>query len=158
MKILMMMLFASQAYADCTTQVGQNETTKTTVITTDVPSHLKGATIIVRLANGKETTAPAELFKVVPRKRQEIVLEKTQTVNTVCENEAAQRRNRISVLGGRGPVGGLDISRSGDTVSVQNKVGAIGGLQYQYKLTDRFNVGVQAQTSKTALISGGVDF
>jgi hypothetical protein len=50
-------------------------------ISTDVPNFLKGATIIVRLANGKESVLSADKFKVVPRKQQFIVT-KTKISNT----------------------------------------------------------------------------
>ena len=153
-----LMIYPIAALADCETQLGNSEVTATKVITTDVPSHLKGATIIVRRADGKETSVPAELFKVVPRKRQEIVLERTQHAKTTCTVDAGQLKNRVSLLGGRGTQEGIDVDKSASSVSAQSKIGAVGGLMYQRSLSRRFSIGAQVQTNKTALGVIGLDF
>lgn len=156
--IILGILMASTAMADCETTLGHSEATATKIITTDVPSHLKGATIIVRRADGKETAVPAELFKVVPRKRQEIVLEKTQTVNTTCTNDAERLKNRVSLLAGRGTQEGIDVEKSATTVSAQSKVGAVGGIMYQRSLSRRISIGGQVQTNNSVLGTVGLDF
>lgn len=156
--IIIGMLMSSVAMADCETQMGHNMDTAVKEITTDVPSWLKGATITVRQANGKETKMLAEQFKVVPRKRQEIVVERTQTINTVCTIDADRLKNRVSLLGGRGVREGLDVERTGTSVTAQSKVGVVGALMYQRSLTRRLNIGAQLQTNKTALGSIGLDF
>jgi hypothetical protein len=159
MKTLLLLLLATNAMADCQTTIDTEMVTATTVITTDVPAHLKGATITIRLANGKESSVPAELFKVVPRKRQEVVLEKTQNVNTVCTNtEIATNKNRVSALGGYGSRNKLATSTTSTTVEVENSRGLVGGLQYQRLITDELSIGAQAQTNKTGLLLIGLDF
>lgn len=126
------------------------------VISTDVPSHLKGAKIIVKLADGRTSEVPAELFKVVPRKQQYIVTKTLQKTQTTCSAE--RLKNRISLLGGEGPNSKVDVERNGDTVSMESKSGAVGGVQYQRSITNRLNLGVQVQSNETALVGVGLDF
>ena len=147
-------VFAAQ---NCKTSSSEEKIDQTKEITTDVPSHLKGATIIVRRADGKETSVPAELFKVVPRKQQFIVTKISHQETTLCSAEEAHR-NRISLLAGNGPKGGLDRSSTPAKVSVESRTGAIGGVQYQRLLTERLSIGAQVQTNKSGLLNIGVDF
>lgn len=156
--VVAMMMFASKAMADCQSQIGMNEATETKVITTDVPSHLKGATIVIRLADGRESSVPAEMFKVVPRKRQEIVTQKTQTVQTTCTDDSKLPKNRLSALVGRGTQEGLDVSKTATTVSAQSKVGAVGGVQYQRRVVGNISGAAQWQTNNTWLLGAGLDF
>lgn len=146
-------LFSSQ---NCSTQSGEETVEEQLEITTDVPAHLKGATIIVRTADGRESSVPAEKFKVVPRKQQFIVSKTKQVDTTTCSNEA--NKNRISLLGGNGPKEGLTRSSDGKTVTVKSKTGAVGGAQYQRLLTERLSVGGQVQTNKSVLLNIGIDF
>lgn len=128
-------------------------------IKTDVPNHLKGATIIIRTADGKESSVPAEKFKVVARKQQFIITKVKQLDKTVCTQDAeANKKNRVSLMGGNGPKDGLDRSSTSSTVSVESRVGAVGGAQYQRLLNDRFSVGAQIQTNKSVLLELGLDF
>ena len=93
-----------QASDNCSTTSDAEQIEEQMEIKTDVPSHLKGATIIVRLADGKETAVPAEKFKVVPRKQQYLVTKTKQLDKMVCGPE----KNRISLLAGKGQKSGLD--------------------------------------------------
>lgn len=160
---LTLALISSLAQADCVDQNTENTEVETTTISTDVPKHLKGARITITLADGRTSTVPAELFKVVPRKQQRVITKvKSSTVRT-CTNEAPELKNRISLLGGRGAKEGLDSRTNGSTVEVESKVGTIFGVQYQRVLPVKvfgkpLNVGGQVQTGKSALGSVGIDF
>jgi hypothetical protein len=167
--IIMILLPAySFGSESCQTQPGEEVVQEKMVIDTKVPENLKGATIIVRTADGKEEAMPVEKFKVVPRKQQYVVTKVKQQVFTTC-NEAPKvetvvvtkvktYKNRISLLAGEGPNKNVDITRSGSSVTMESKSGADGGIQYQRSLTERLNVGVQLQTNETGLLSVGLDF
>jgi hypothetical protein len=125
-------------------------------IKTDVPSHLKGAKIVVRLADGRETVVPAEKFKVVPRVQQFVVTKTKKTDTLVCKGDV--NKNRLSVHAGNGPREGLTTKNHGSFVEVETDVGAVGGLQYQRLVTDKISVSGQVQSNETVLLGVGVDF
>lgn len=147
-----LMAFAAD---DCETIKAQKSVKEQLEIKTDVPKWLEGATITVRLANGKESTVKAEQFKVVPRKQQFIVTHDLEATHLVCKAE--QSKNRVSVLGGYGSRG-LKVTTSGTTVSIEEQTGLTGGLQYQRKITDKFSIGGQVQTNNSGALLFGVDF
>ncbi len=142
---------------NCKTVSSGSEIKEQLVLSTDVPSHLKGATITVRLADGTESIVPAEKFKVVPRKQQFITTKTMQRNETRCESDPKDK-NRISLLAGEGPKEGLTRTQDGSAVTVESKVGAVGGAQYQRLLTEKLGVGVQVQSNKTALGVLSLDF
>ncbi len=160
-KLLLLAIFVpSLCFASdpvCSEQVGQQEITGQLEIKTDVPSHLKGATITVRLADGKETTVPAEQFKVVPRKQQ-FVTTKTEVVTMKTCTTNDPRKNRVSLLGGHGAKPGLTTSGSPSALEVESRVGVVGGAQYQRMLGERLSVGGQLQSNKTGSLLLGLDF
>jgi hypothetical protein len=161
MKFILIMLLSVSAYAapTCQTQNSEENAVEHQVISTDVPNHLKGATIIVRLANGKQSEVPAEQFKVVPRKQQILVTRTLKTFSTTCSEEAAKlNRNRVSVLGGYGAQEGVSRSVGVTSVRVESKVGAVMGAQYQRLINDKISVGVQGQTNATGSLVIGLDF
>jgi translation initiation factor IF-1 len=143
-----------QASDNCSTTSDAEQIEEQMEIKTDVPSHLKGATIIVRLADGKETAVPAEKFKVVPRKQQYLVTKTKQLDKMVCGPE----KNRISLLAGKGQKSGLDRKEEGDKVTIETRNGVVGGAQYQRLVTDKISLGAQVQTNKTVLVNIGLDF
>jgi hypothetical protein len=156
--LLLSLLLGVHAYAeDCTTSTDVNEVVSTYDINTNTPNYLKGAKIIVRLANGKESSVPAEKFKVVPRKQQYITKTAAHLTKTSC-TISTNEKNRVALLGGRGAQNGLDSSTDGTTVSVASKVGLVGGLQYQRLLGKRVSLGIQGQTNKTLSGMIGLDF
>jgi len=163
-----MFLVSFASYAGdkvCSEQTGAEEVTGKLEINTDVPKYLRGATITVHLADGRETTVPAEKFKVVPRKQQYLTTrtERSKVTNcTVTETELVLRRNRVTALGGRGTQHGVETTTTTPTeVDISSKTGFVGGLQYQRVLPvlhDRLSVGVQGQTNRTGSILLGIDF
>jgi hypothetical protein len=149
----------SFAGESCQTRAGEETAQEKMVISTDVPSHLKGAKIIVKLADGRTSEVPAELFKVVPRKQQYLVTKTKQSSTTTCTaSESQSYKNRISLLGGEGPNSKVDVERSGNQISMESKSGTVGGVQYQRNITDRISVGAQVQSNDSALLSVGFDF
>jgi hypothetical protein len=156
-KFFIILILCSPLFAkasDCTSSSDAATVEEQLEIKTDVPSHLKGATIIVRQADGRETSVPAEKFKVVPRQQQFIVTKTKQVDKLVCGPD----KNRVSLLAGNGPKEGLDRSNNGSTVTVESRTGAVGGLQYQRLITDRISIGGQIQSNESALINVGLDF
>lgn len=145
--------FASE---NCSTTVGTETVEETKEIKTDVPNYLKGAMIIVRTADGRESSVPAEQFKVVPRKQQFLVSRIKQTDKTMCSAET--NKNRVSLLAGNGAKGGLSRSSTPTSVTIESRTGVIGGAQYQRLLTDRISVGAQIQDNKSVLMNIGLDF
>jgi len=155
---LITMLLSMSVFSEenCSTQDSENKVEEQKIINTDVPSHLKGAKIIVRLADGRESEVPAEAFKVVPRKQQYLVTKVSKSSVTMCSAEL--NKNRISILGGRGPKEGLDRTINPNKAEIESRVGTVGGLQYQRMLNKKWSVGVQGQTNKSGLVSIGLDF
>lgn len=156
--IAALLFMTSVAFAaDCDTQESAEEATDKLEIKTDVPNHLKGATVCVRLADGKESCVPAEKFKVVPRQQQFIVTKTEKSKVTVCSVKEYEK-NRVSALIGKGPTGALTHSTSDITTSVQSEDSAVGGVQYQRMMNDKLSLGVQGQTNGTVSAILGVDF
>ena len=154
-------LFNSLAHADCTESTSANKVEEQQEIQTDVPNFLKGATITVRLANGKESTVPAEKFKVVPRLQQYLVTKVSKETVKSCSSTVTEykiRKDRISLGIGDGPTGKLGLSGNSNYQEIDAQRGAVGAGQWQHMLNDRWSLGVQGQTNKTGLIFGGYDF
>lgn len=158
MKTLLLMLsLVTVSYAqECKTTKSKDIVLEKLELKTDVPKWLEGATIIVRLADGKESSVPAEKFKVVPRKQQFIVTRMLHETELMCSSP--RNKNRVSVMGGLGPSGNLKATTSGTTVSIETGPAAVGGLSYQRLLTDELSVGGQVQTNHTILMQLGWDF
>ncbi len=151
----------SLALCDCTTESSAEYVDDQLEIKTDVPKFLEGATITVKTKDGRESTVPAEKFKVVPRAQQFITTKTSRTTVVTCEAE--RLKHRVSILGGNGPRDGLDRREDPSETVVESRVGAVGGLQYQYttdlKLFDLpVSIGGQVQTNKSGLLGAGVDF
>jgi hypothetical protein len=155
---LIALFFATKSLASpaCETLRSESVSTGELVINTDVPSHLRGASIIVRLKDGSESVVPAEKFKVVPRVQQVITTQVTK--DTVRECKLDGEKNRLSVLVGHGRKDGLDVENNGSNVEVSNRVGLVGGIQYQRKIIGRLSVGGMVQSNKTVSGGLGVDF
>ncbi len=156
---LLSILLSSNAYSANTCTTAKSDTNHFVVndVNKSVPNYLKGATITVRLANGKETSVPAERFKVVPRKQQFVVNEVDTNTVTTCTNDAP-KSNRVSALAGYGTRSGLESSSTATSVDVGNVVGFVGGIQYQRMLSDRLSVGAQMQNNNTNSLLLGLDF
>ena len=156
------LLFSMNVFASpvCTKDLSTVDAEEQMEIKTDVPNHLKGATITVKLADGRESTVPAENFKVVPRKQQFLVTKTVSTEVFTCTVAGENQKNRVSLLGGHGAKEGLNVSRDESTgsASVESRVGLVGGLQYQRLVFDQLSLGIQGQTNKTGSLLIGLDF
>jgi hypothetical protein len=62
------------------------------------------------------------------------------------------------IQGNIGPTGTLSKDSSVGKVDISTKTGAVGGVQYQRKVSKDISVGGQVQTNKTGLLSIGLDF
>ena len=104
-----MLLLTTSVYAeekDCIETVDTKVESKD--INTPVPQHLKGAKILIKKADGTIQEVEAENFKVVPRKQQFIVSKK-EKVTLTCDKKCEElKRNRLSLLVGRGTQRGLN--------------------------------------------------
>jgi len=157
--ILASLLLISTAYAknNCSVTSQSLDVLETVVINSDVPNHLKGAKIVVYLNDGKSSTVPAELFKVVPRRQERLISKVAKTTTETCR-EFAEHKNRVSLLAGQGPKSGLTKDVSPGKVEIESRTGAVGGLQYQRLLNERISVGVQGQTNKSGALMIGLEF
>lgn len=158
--IILTLLFGLTSYAeekDCVETVDTKVESKD--INTPVPQHLRGATILIKKADGTIQEVEAENFKVVPRKQQFIVSKKEKVVVN-CDKKCDElKRNRLSLLVGRGAQRGLNNTQVSPTlVEVENNVGLLIGLQYQRLITDTVSLGVQAISNNSALGMVGIDF
>ncbi len=153
--IIFLLAFSVSLQAACKEELFKSEVMGQYLISTDVPSHLKGATITVTKADGTASTVPAEQFKVVPRKQQ-FITKHTQSGKIVsCEGLSAKNRGRV--MGGVGP-NGLKDEKNGATVTIKSRQDAVWGLGYDRLLTEKFSVGGQAYTNGTFTLGLGVDF
>lgn len=149
------LFLGTMLFADCDVTKASAEVTGEYKIDTATPAWLRGATITVTQADGKTSTVPAEKYKVVPRKQQFITKEVTKSETLMCEDA---RKNRVSVIAGKGVKEGIKVTSSPGMVSAESQVGFVGGLQYQRKLGKTFSLGVQGQTNKTVSGMLGIDF
>jgi hypothetical protein len=154
------MALSLSAYAgeqNCTTVTGEEQVEDKLEIKTDVPKHLEGATIIVRTKDGRETSVPAEKFKVVPRKQQYIVTKVSKKEKMTCS--AADTRNLV-MLGVRKDHTGLTKETDGSTATVYSNKGAVIDAAYmRRKMFDtNFGAGVGLDTNATPKAFLGYEF
>lgn len=165
--IVIMALLSSNAYSECATEMGTETVADQYKIDTAVPSHLKGKVYLVCDADGKNCESPVSSakFKLVPRKQQFITQKTVQTDRVTCQSVAAAKKlkNRVSGIVGEGPNSGFDVSNYGNSTTVQNKIGVVGGVQYQRDtgltvLGMPVHAGVQVQSNPSVLLDAGVSF
>lgn len=122
----------------------------TAVMAEEPPKFLKDANITVTLKDGKQYTFTANEWKVVPRLDKVKVNERTVVVQS-------EQNNRLTILGGVGPKG-LNVTKSQDEITVENKKEGVFGLGYSRKITKRFSLGGQVISNGTYTLDLGVDF
>lgn len=133
------------------------------VYANEMPKYLKGATVTVTLKDGKTYTYKSEDMAVVKRNNIDInaaaLAEHKQIKRQIKEKKIVKnRKNRVYVLGGYGQTGNMDVSTNGQTYEVKHDMGAVGGIGFQRKVNEKFNLGIQVQTNDTTSISAGFDF
>jgi len=68
------------------------------------------------------------------------------------------RKNRITLLGGFGPLGLTKKTLGENHFTVKGDYEAVAGIGYTRSLTNRFNIGVQAFTNNSYFLNVGFDF
>ena len=129
----------------------------------EIPKYLEGATVVVKLKNGKTYEYKSEEYAVVPRENLQINALKVAGFDKlhkkiVNKEIVKNKRNRVFGLLGQGPTGELDVSTNGNEYSIKHDRGAVWGLGYQRKMDDDFNLGVIIQNNQTTSFSLGKDF
>jgi hypothetical protein len=129
----------------------------------EIPKYLEGATVVVKLKNGKTYEYKSEKYAVVPRENLEINALKVAGFNKlhkkiVNKEIVKNKRNRVFGLLGQGPTGGLDVSTNGSRYKIEHDKGNVLGIGYQRKLNETINLGVQIQDNDTKSLSLGFDF
>ena len=133
------------------------------------PAPLTDSKIERKLQDGTLQKFDGNEYMIVkrgPKKKPVVVacpaVEPTVITTTITRTNTVERlvtnKNRVSLLAGKGTTEGLDVSTSGPTATIESNVGFVGGLQYQRLFTDRFSIGGQLQTNKSALLGLGLDF
>ena len=130
--------------ADCMVSTKDHDLNSKYVINTDVPNHLKGATITITLADGRTSSAPAEQFKVVPRKQQFITKDTLRVSTVTCSPE--EKLNQV-LVGARHDINGVELetfsSPGIQTAKVKSTKGVVPEVNYvRRKLIGDFGAGV----------------
>lgn len=154
--IIYILLMLTTARGLAAEQCSTSTATETKIITTEVPEPLKGKLIVIidRATGEVLHQMSVEEYKVVPRRQERLVVK--EKISCVEKGLA----NRVSLLAGYGAQGGLDDTRDHGPgqVRVESQVGFVGGAQYQRLLNKNLSLGVQIQSSETALGIIGLDF
>jgi hypothetical protein len=127
-------------------------------VNTELPKHLKGATITVTLADGKTSTVPAEKFMVVPRKQKTLVGQ-NQTLTKKLYCKVSGKKN-IIMGEARKDVTEIETTTNGKSASVHSKKEVVPGLNYyRRELFDSpIGAGVGVDTNGTVKGMIGLDF
>ena len=126
----------------------------------EMPKFLEGATVTVKLKNGKTFEYKSEKMAVVPRMNLGIASSELKDIKKkISEKKLVKnRKNRVYGLIGSGPTGDLDVSTNGSNYVISHDKGPVTGIGYQRKITEKFNMGIQVQSNKTTSLSLGLDF
>lgn len=172
MKFLLIALIAfvsAPAFAD-SESVQEDVRVTTTDVNTPVPKSLEGATILVKTKDGAIHEMRIEDYKVVPRKQQLKVTERTitkkqQAVAPVIVQEKVDSRRKNTVF--------LDVrkdfvrlekqvqaSPTETQVRIDSRRDAVVGLNYMRHglLFEQSAIGVGIDTNATLRLMGGVSF
>lgn len=127
-----------------------------------LPQHLQGATITVRLANGQQTTVPAEKFMVVPRQQQFIVGESVNISKTLtCKTKSL--KNSV-IVDARKDFTGISKSLSStvntQTLKLSSDKSLVPGLNYYRRevLDSPIGLGAGVDSNGTLKALIGLDF
>lgn len=149
--LLMSMTARAESCISCSLQELQQD------VNTPVPKGLEDAEIIVRTKDGKEHKMSANSFKVVPRKQQfkvterTVVLEPKQPIRPTprVEERAKLNKHIISITGNRS-VTDYDVDNlGGGSIKIANKYEFGVGLMYQHNVTGQWYLGAHGDTHKT---------
>lgn len=154
MKTLLALLITMMALNTYALECGETEVSKTVentdlVVTTAMPKHLTGATIILKKADGTEEVLKAEDYMVVKRKHiRPVIIQSTTETKLACKTETKTVAHK-NILSVKAIDGYSDVSKevkgNSLTLRVERQVGA--GLQYQRAVTDRIYVGGEVDSN-----------
>jgi hypothetical protein len=99
------------------------------------------------------------IVKVVEKPVERVVEKKVEVFNTKTVVKTVRKMNMIKGLAGFGPIG-VDINRSGNTITAEQKMGIVFGAEYSRRIakdSDVF-VGVQGLSNRSGLLSVGLEF
>ncbi len=147
---LITLIFTSNAFAlECGETQRSSSTEESQVeVVTNVPNHLKGATITLTKADGSKEVLKAEEYMVVKRKHNRpVIKETTRESSLACK--ATDRKNIVSL---KAVDGYSDVKKSqtdsSASLEVKRQVGV--GIQYQHAITERVYLGVGADSNRGA--------
>ena len=147
---------------ECSEQVSTQVNPVKYQVNKNLPKYLQGATITVRLANGKETTVPAERFMVVPRSQQFVVGQAVNTSKTLtCK--AKSKRNNVIVDVRRDFVGVNKVSSStsiSQTLKVTSDKALIPAINYYRRQVLESDLGLGLGVDSSGTLRGmlGIEF
>ncbi len=161
--IIFTLLLSSVSYAGEKCSESQTEQLEDVVyeVNADIPSHLKGAKITVKLADGRESTVPAEKFMVVPRKQKTVLGQnKLVSKNVTCSKDG---NKNLLMLEARHDVTELESSTTtgpnSQTISVKSKKELVPGVNYfRRELIGPVGAGIGIDTNGTPKGMLGVEF
>lgn len=127
-------------------------------VDTDMPAHLKGAKIIVRLADGRESIVPAERFKVVAR-RQQFLAGKNEITSKSKKCKLDDKKN-IVYVGAKRELGDLETKVSGNTAKVESKRTLTPSVNYIRRKVLNSDLNVGGGVDKNGQVQGtlGLEF
>lgn len=160
--LLIAVVSVAQAKETCEESIEVHSQDVTYEVNTDMPKHLKGATITVTLADGKTSTVPAEKFMVVPRVQKTVVGQnKILAKNVTCSKSGNKNiligEVRKDVTGHETKTEAIPGGIKSSTSSVKEVVPGIN--YYRRELFDSsIGAGVGVDTNGTVKALIGVDF
>ncbi len=119
----------------------------------EVPAYLKDGAITVTLKDGSFHVFSTNEYKVVKRTE-----EAKDVIHHGGKTYVQERNNRVRVLGGFGPTGGVDVVTGTTSTKITTTNGLVGGAGYERKVNEAVSVGAEALTNKTFMMSIGLDF
>lgn len=122
------------------------------------PNHLKGAVIIVRLADGRESSVPAEKFMVVRRVQKTIVGQnKLLSTKLTCNKDT---KKNIVYVGAKREAGDVEVKTQNKTAQVDTLKTLTPSLNYMRRKILNSDLNLGAGVDKNGQVSGtiGLDF
>lgn len=161
--IISMVLCSSVSMAqECGETVSKTEETQGSMeVITQVPSHLRGATITITKADGSKETVKAEEFMVVKRKHQRpVVGVTTETKTLLCEKKVVDKNveNIVSLEAVRGDAGLEKNVVSKSETEVKTKQGVGVGLMYQRNVYKDLYLGGKVDSNENVGLNIGLGF
>lgn len=131
----------------------------------ETPAYLKDGVITVTLKSGKSYTFSANEYAVVSRKAKPsipvlapIAQTEAPAASPKQSPAAPEYKNRISLVIGHGLNGKQSVSSGPNTVDVEQKKGAVGGVILQRDLNREYHIMGGGMTNQTFFLGVGKGF